>query len=114
MVDCDPADQLRVRVTLERHGYCVLATAVDEAPAILRIVSPALILIDIHPECDDAMALVRVLKRSAENRSIPIVAMTGDPDISGRMVAARGGCAGVISKPVDLRRLGERVGGFLR
>jgi DNA-binding response OmpR family regulator len=112
IVGFDAADRLRVRVTLERAGYCVLSGTVDEAPSILRIILPSVILIDVEPLADP-LALVEWLRRTAECRSIPVLAMTGDPELVGQSVGARAGYSGFIPKPLDLRRLGDRVAEFI-
>ncbi len=112
IVDDNPGDQLRIRVTLERKGYCVLATTADEAESVLKIVSPALVLFDVEDRGDDALALARSLRRAADGRSIQLLAMTLDPELGGRM-AAKAGCVGYISKPLDLRNLGDRVAEFI-
>ncbi len=112
IVGFDAADRLRIRVTLERAGYCVLSGTVDEAPSILRIVLPSVILIDVEP-VGDPLALVAWLRRTAECRSIPVLAMTCDPELAGESVGAGAGFSGFIPKPLDLRRLGDRVAEFI-
>ena len=112
LVGFDPADRLRVRVTLERVGYCVLWGTPEETPSILRIILPALIMVDIKAG-RDPLALLAGLRRMAECRSIPVVALTCDPELGARVVAAREGFSGFINTPLDLRCLGSQVAEFI-
>jgi CheY-like chemotaxis protein len=112
LVGFDSADRLRVRVTLEREGYCVLAGTVDEMPSILRILVPALIMVDVKTGLDP-LDVVNRIRRSAECGSIPVVALTCDPVLGARIVDAQNGFAGFINTPLDLRHLGNQVAEYI-
>jgi CheY-like chemotaxis protein len=112
IVGDDPAVQVAARAALERKGYCAVAARANEARLILRIVSPALILIDVDLTGNEALALIRSLKRMPHTRRIPIVAMAG-PTLDSEAAAAYAGCEGFVIKPIDGRRLGTKVAGFI-
>ncbi|HET9411008.1 MAG TPA: hypothetical protein VFO75_03900 [Candidatus Dormibacteraeota bacterium] len=107
LVGRDPVEQLRIRVTLEREGFCVLRTTVDELSSVLRIVTPALILVDVEA-ASDPLALVRSVRRGASGET-RVVAMTGDPTVGSTLMESRRHCTGVVAKPLDLRSLGRRM-----
>ena len=112
LVGFEPADRLKVRVTLERQGYCVLSGSPDETPSILRIIVPALIMVDVKTSVDPLQVVARI-RRSAECRSIPVLALTCDPVLGARMVDAHDGFSGFINTPLDLRHLGNRVAEYI-
>ena len=70
---------------------------------------PDIILLDIQLPDIDGMEVLRQIRASKSNHSIPIIAMTsyamaGDRD---RLVAA--GCTGYIEKPIDPMRVLDQI-----
>ena len=101
----DNADNMLLGVfLLESAGHTVSSAADAEAGlALARAERPDLILMDIQLPGMDGLEAIRELKRGAETRAIPVIALTalamrGDEE---RIRAA--GCDGYIAKPIRYR-----------
>ena len=70
---------------------------------------PDLILMDIGLGEIDGWEAVRRLKAEAATASIPVIALTAHAMASDRDRAFRLGCADFDTKPVDFRRLTEKI-----
>ncbi len=105
-------DMLSRRLT--RRGYEVI-TAVDgkeglEAAARER---PDLILMDMSLPVMDGWEATRQLKASAETGSIPVIALTAHAMSHDRRKALDAGCDDYDSKPINLKRLLEKIDSWL-
>lgn len=115
IVDDNATNLKLAKVLLTAEGYDVRTVAdAEQALALLTEFLPQLILMDIQLPGMDGLELTRRLKSDARTRGIPIVALTayamkGDEE---RVLAS--GCSGYISKPIDTRRFGAEVAGYLR
>ena len=107
LVGRNNAEQLRIRATLERDGYCVLRTSIDDVASVLRIVTPTLILVDVEGAADPLAVVRSVLEGAAAETQV--VAMTGDPDVGPVLMQSRRPCADVVAKPLELCSLGRRM-----
>jgi CheY-like chemotaxis protein len=76
---------------------------------------PALILLDMNLPGADGFALLRTLKSSPATKDIPVIAMTGSPELttSDRARVLALGAADFIAKPLDLESLVTEIGLFL-
>lgn len=102
MVDDSPTICKLVSLTLEKHGYRVIAAASGlEALAKLNDGLPSLILLDITMPGMDGYQLCRIIRGNQETESIPVVMLTGKDGffdkVKGRMV----GSTHYITKPFD-------------
>jgi twitching motility two-component system response regulator PilG len=112
VVDDSPTVCKLVAITLERHGYQVVAAANGlEALAKMSEGLPDLILLDITMPRMDGYQLCKIIKGSQETRHIPVVMLTGKDGffdkVRGRMV----GSTEYITKPFEpdtLLRLVEK------
>jgi CheY-like chemotaxis protein len=75
--------------------------------------SPDLILMDIGLGEIDGWEAVRRLKADPATAPIPVIALTAHAMASDRERAYRLGCADFDTKPVDFRRLSEKIEGCL-
>jgi CheY-like chemotaxis protein len=100
---------------LTRKGYEVLM-AVDGAQGVSMAQSkkPDLILMDVTLPVLDGLEATRILKRSAETRAIPIIALTALAMVGDREQALQAGCDDYDTKPVELPRLLEKIEGLLK
>jgi two-component system cell cycle response regulator DivK len=110
LVEDDAANQLLVRAVLEPAGYRVdVASTATQALEHLNTLTPALILMDLGLPGKDGLSLTRLLKSFSTTTKIPVVAMTGHTSLQVRQDALAAGCAGFISKPIDIHTFPTRV-----
>lgn len=107
----DNEDNRRIySAILEHHGFRVVEAADGEtALRHVRSVRPAVVLLDISIPIMDGFAVVRELKKDADTRSIPVVALTAHALPEDERKARALGCASYLSKPVKPRRVLEEV-----
>jgi len=114
IVDDNPVNMKLIRVLLLGEGYVVhTASDAQEALAVLKLLHPQLILMDIQLPDIDGLELTRRLKADPATKDVAILgltayAMKGDEE---RILAA--GCDGYISKPIDTRTLPAVVQHYL-
>lgn len=114
VVEDNSANQELVRVVLEPAGYRVaLANTASQALDLLKNVTPALILMDVELPGKDGLSLTRLLKTMSPTAKVPIIAMTSHSSLQWREDALEAGCAGFISKPIDVHALPTRIAEFL-
>ena len=114
IVDDNPVNLKLVKVLLSAQGYEVRSAGdAEEALAVLRELTPRLILMDIQLPGMDGLALTRRLRADPAMRGVVILgltayAMKGDQE---RVLAA--GCDGYIAKPIDTRKFPQLVAEYL-
>ncbi|HYT14100.1 MAG TPA: response regulator [Candidatus Nitrosopolaris sp.] len=114
VVEDNAANQMLAREVLELAGYEVeVASTASQALDHLKNSKPALILMDVELPGKDGLSLTRLLKSMSPTTAIPVVAMTAHTSLQWRSDALAAGCAGFISKPIDVRTFSARVGEFL-
>jgi DNA-binding response OmpR family regulator len=76
---------------------------------------PGLILLDMNLPGSDGFAILRSLKESQATKDIPVIAMTGSPDLktTARARVLSLGAADFIAKPFDLNMLVTEIRLFL-
>lgn len=114
VVDDNSSNQLLVREVLEAAGYQIeVASTASQALDRLKTTTPAMILMDIELPGKDGLSLTRLLKSMSPTTAIPVVAMTAHTSLQTRADALAAGCAGFISKPIDIHALPGRVAGII-
>jgi len=110
LVEDNASNQLLVRAVLEPAGFRVdVASTASQALEHLKKRTPALILMDL-----ELLSLTRLLKTMSPTTAIPVVAMTAHTSLQTRTDALAAGCAGFISKPIDVHTFPARVSEFLK
>jgi len=99
MVYSDGLGYVGYRVITASTGVDGLRAARDERPDV--------ILLDLSLAGADGWEVVRCLKASRLTGDIPVLLITGYPDLGGR--AAAEGCAGYLTKPIRLKTLQTAV-----
>ncbi len=106
VVEDEPINMKLARNVLKRRGFGVLeANSGAAARAILRMVIPDLILMDIDLGGESGLDITRSLKSSPRTADIPVVALTAYASEADKQNARDAGCAGYITKPIRLNRL---------
>ena len=99
---------------LKKSGY-QLAEAVDGEDALNKVAAapPDLILMDISLPKIDGHEVTRRLKGQEAYKDIPIIALTAHAMKGDKEKALAAGCAGYISKPVDIHNFPDQIKKFL-
>jgi two-component system cell cycle response regulator DivK len=99
---------------LERKGFEVII-AVDglEGVNMARTESPSLILMDMSLPVMDGWEAVRTLKDDPETKSIPVLGLSAHAMTPDRDKALKAGCDDYDTKPVDIKRLMEKIQALL-
>jgi len=115
IVDDNATNLKLARIVLEEAGYDV-HTAVDARSALetLERVAARLILMDIQLPDMDGLQLTRMLKQDPRFAHIVIVALTAYAMKGDRAKALAAGCAGYITKPIDVHGLPATVAEYLK
>ena len=91
----------------------VMAVDGERAIDLARSEAPDLILMDISLPGLDGWEATRRLKTMPETRSIPIIALTAHAMAGDREKSLAAGCNDYDTKPIDFRRLVEKIQSFL-
>ncbi len=112
VADDDEDSRAALRVLLEAYGYTV-REAVDGASAVrvTRSFRPDLILMDIAMPGVDGLEATRRIRQDAELSGVTIVCVSGTQ--GAREAATAAGFDECLLKPVDFRRIRERVDRWL-
>jgi CheY-like chemotaxis protein len=113
VVDDDPEVGAIVADILEGAGFCVgVAQDTAEATAALLApdaVHPAAAVLDLGLPGDGGVELLARLRASEETRDLPVVILTGRPDLEQEIRQRGLHISALLAKPVPARRLVEVV-----
>ena len=102
------ADMLSRR--LARHGFDVrIATDGRTAFDVAQHLMPALVLMDISLPEVDGWEATRRLKALPITAAIPVIALTAHAMVSDREKCLAAGCDEFETKPIDLKRLLDKM-----
>ena len=98
---------------LRMHGFEVReATDGQEALDCLTEFRPQLVLTDLMMPIMDGIELIRRIRADPSTARLPIVAITADATEQAERQAREAGAIDVITKPIDLPALLERLSGL--
>jgi PAS domain S-box-containing protein len=105
----NPVNQRVARLQVERLGFQVdVVGNGEEALKALENLPYAVVLMDCQmPEMDGYAATRELRRREAGQRHLPVIAMTANAFSTDREVCLSAGMDDYLSKPVNLRSLGE-------
>ncbi len=99
---------------LQRTGFeVVVAVNGQEAIELANSEMPALILMDLSLPVLDGWEATRRLKADPKTAGIPVIALTAHAIASDRDEALACGCDDFDTKPIDMKRLLEKMNAFL-
>ncbi len=110
IVDDTPDTIQMLTVWLQGDGYEPIV--VSDTSAVLEVTRaerPALILIDTHLPNKDGIVTARELRHDPVTADIPIVLLTSNNPVVARTQVIMTGAADYITKPINLRKLSQRV-----
>jgi CheY-like chemotaxis protein len=115
IVEDNPLNRLLIHDILELRGHHVVeAATVDEARAALRAARPDLLVLDVHIPGGGGEAIIREVRKRADLRDLPIVAVTSLAMPGDRERLLSIGFQGYLSKPIDTRTFGASIESYLR
>jgi two-component system, cell cycle response regulator DivK len=99
----DNSDNLRlITYALKRDGYTVVAAETGGAGVELALqLKPFFIIVDINLPDIDGFEVMRRIRNSGVDGSIPIVAITSHAMLGDRERILAAGCNGYFEKPID-------------
>lgn len=114
VVEDNPKNLKLVRDVLTHSGFEVIeATSGEDGVRLAHESSPDLILMDLQlPGIDGTEALRQI--RKADDRQVPVVAVTAFAMNDDRERAFDSGFDGYVEKPISVRALPEQVRDFLQ
>jgi len=99
---------------LERKGFeVVIAVDGQQGVDLAGSESPALILMDLSLPVLDGWEATRLIKADPATQNIPVIVLTAHAMAGDEQKAREAGCDDYDTKPVDLKRLLEKIGKFL-
>lgn len=108
----DDDDDIRFLITrlMRSEGYEVIeaATAAEAKFATLNK-TPDLILMDINMPDTDGLSAIWDLRKQSETAKVPVVIVSAYDAFDLRAEATAAGCAGYLTKPLDLEELKSMV-----
>jgi len=106
------ADMLRRRLT--RRGFEITHAPDGElAVQLARELLPDLILMDVSLPKMDGWSATKILKADEKTQGIPIIALTAHALAADRATSVEVGCDDFDTKPVDLKRLIDKMNQLL-
>ena len=114
LVEDSPSLRYAFARLLRLHGYEVReATDGQEALDCLEDYLPRLILTDLMMPVMDGIELIRRLRADPRMDGVPVVAITADATDQAERMAREAGAIDVITKPIDLPALLDRLQGLI-
>jgi CheY-like chemotaxis protein len=115
VIDDNPANLELARYLLGVAGYAVeTAGDAERAQELLEQSTPDLILMDIALPGMDGLTLTRKLKADQRLKNIPVAAFTASAMVGDEQKALQAGCAGYVTKPIDIDQFTKQVAAFLQ
>ncbi len=112
----DYDDNARIMIrSLEPHGFQVFRAIDGETGLRLAIEKrPDIILLDLGLPDVEGQTIAGLIKSRPELATVPVVAVTAWPPDTARYMAQAYGCAGYISKPIDVLKFPEQIKVYLQ
>jgi two-component system, cell cycle response regulator DivK len=115
IIDDNRINMELVTVLLRAEGYGILqAEDAETGIALARDEKPLLILMDLSLPGMDGLSATEILKREAETKDIPVVALTGLARKGDEERALAAGCVGYMAKPINTRTFPGQIDHFIR
>lgn len=99
---------------LERRGFSVVV-AMDGEQAVKMALAeePSLVIMDLSLPKVDGWEATRRLKANEETRHIPVIALSAHAMVGDRETALDAGCDDYDTKPVEFKRLLDKIQALL-
>ncbi len=115
VVEDDPAIRQVLSELLGALGHGVVtAESAEKAIALLDVISPDLVITDVHMGAMSGIELCARLKSDPRYELLPVVVLTAVADVDARVAGLAAGADDFFPKPVDFNELRTRVSALLR
>ena len=115
VVEDDPRTRDVLSSLLAALGYRLLmATSAEQALETLEVVSPDLVLTDVHLGAMSGVELCAQLKADTRYELTPVVILTAVGDLDARVAGLAAGADAFFTKPVEFVELRTRLSALLR
>jgi putative two-component system response regulator len=115
VVEDDPAIRHVLSELLTGLGHGVVtAESAEKAVALLDVISPDLVITDVHMGAMSGIELCARIKSDPRYELTPVVVLTAVADIDARVAGLAAGADDFFPKPVDFNELRARLGALLR
>jgi len=115
VVEDDPAIRHVLSDLLSTLGHRVLAAeSAEKALTLLDVVSPDLVITDVHMGAMSGIELCARLKSDPRYELTPVVVLTAVSEIDARVAGLAAGADDFFPKPVDFNELRTRVNALLK
>lgn len=110
VVDDDENSQKLISFYVKSKFETEFAVSVEEAKAVLKKVSPEIILLDLSLVGDeDGLDLVRYIRKSKTWEDIPVIVTTAHAFTVDRKNSLQAGCSDYLTKPLKKKELLEKL-----
>src|SRR5215470_2194467 len=115
VVEDDPAIRHVLGELLTAIGHSVVtAESAEKAIGLLDVISPDLVLTDVHMGAMSGIELCARIKSDPRYELTPVVVLTAGSDVDARVAGLAAGADDFFPKPVDFNELRTRVAALLR
>ncbi|MET0287154.1 MAG: DUF4388 domain-containing protein [Polyangiales bacterium] len=110
LVDADPRSLRLLEVSLRKAGFSITTCGdVDSALELVDLVEPNMIIADTRLPGKDGFALVEALRGKPSASQIPLLFLSSDPTVEGKVRALQLGIEDYLTKPATIREILARV-----
>ncbi len=110
LVDADPRSSRLLEVSLRKAGFSTTTCGdVDHALELVDLIEPSMIIADTGLPGKDGFVLLEALRASPHAAHIPVLFLSSDPSVQGKVRALQAGIEDYITKPATLREILARV-----
>ncbi len=103
LIDDEPRVRASLKMVLEPTYDVITAADAQEGLDLFRRESPNLVLLDVIMPGTDGLTVLQAMR--AEDRSIPVIMLTGTKSVKTAVDAMKLGAADYLSKPFDVEEL---------
>jgi len=115
LVEDNPLNRRLVRDLLAHHGHEVVeATDVDEARALLEVLEPDIVLVDLQLPGGSGEDVLQDIRGRAQGAELPVIVVTASAMAGEKERLLAAGFDAYLSKPIDTRTFPAVVESFLR
>src|SRR5215468_8466503 len=115
VVEDDPAIRHVLGELLTAIGHSVVtAESAEKAIGLLDVISPDLLITDVHMGAMSGIELCARIKSDPRYELTPVVVLTAVADVDARVAGLAAGADDFFPKPVDFNELRARLGALLR
>jgi len=113
IVEDDENNRKTLEAILKKDYDTCAATTVKESKELLKKQTIGMVLLDISlGQEESGLDLSKYMKQHKQYKDIPIVAVTGHAFDADRQNALNAGCDDYMSKPIDIKKLLEKIKAF--